>query len=604
MTMTFGADQNYNVTTEETELITENEEKNQCRELGNCVDHFFFCALDDVDASRLSILSKTVADDLELPIMYDELFSSSGDNVFFEHIRNKWLGRISTDVSYLEDTQEVIRGMAHFSDVSMEHVSSQEISLIWQDTIDNASFFEDNKYMGISKLSFVNTCIPYLQTQSTCTILAPVFNFFYLVSNAILLFFTSEYCLSFASMCNAVTETPFAKLFYYLATALLFLYHVYQNIHGSLDFRSIIEKANRQLLTLKTYHANIIEKIKIFAARFCHLPHYNAYCKRIYAYRDRLVDFSDSCLRQIAPLQWSVESYTNFGYILKAYHEIANNQEYRECFAVAIGFDAYLKSMVALHRSINLSKITFTAFLHDAKETETEIDVKNTHISFMGQSYPVHFNLLDNVTNDVTITNDNMIITGVNASGKTTVIKSLTINIIFSQQIGCGYYRSGQLLPYKHIHSYLNIPDTANRDSLFQAESRRCKVILDSINASVDDRHFCIFDELYSGTNPEEATKAASSYISYLAKYKYVTFLLTTHYYDICNYIEREREKEGVKNKKENNITNYHMYSDKDTHTNTYKLVEGISIAKNGAYRVLAEMQYPEELLQNIIEFN
>jgi DNA mismatch repair ATPase MutS len=202
-----------------------------------------------------------------------------------------------------------------------------------------------------------------------------------------------------------------------------------------------------------------------------------------------------------------------------------------------------------------------------------------------------------------------MIITGVNASGKTTVIKTVTINIIFSQQFGCGYYRSGQLLPYRHIYSYLNIPDTANRDSLFQAESRRCKSILDSIDASVDDRHFCIFDELYSGTNPDEATKAACSYVSYLSKYKFVTFLLTTHYYEICHYVEKK--KEGRRNK----IKNYHMGvahgdgdgdgdedEDEDALTNSYALVEGISMAKNGAYRVLAEMQYPIELLQSMIQ--
>jgi hypothetical protein len=38
-----------------------------------------------------------------------------------------------------------------------------------------------------------------------------------------------------------------------------------------------------------------------------------------------------------------------------------------------------------------------------------------------------------------------------------------------------------KLSPFDHIHSYLNIPDTSGRDSLFQAEARRCKEILDCI---------------------------------------------------------------------------------------------------------------------------
>jgi hypothetical protein len=74
-----------------------------------------------------------------------------------------------------------------------------------------------------------------------------------------------------------------------------------------------------------------------------------------------------------------------------------------------------------------------------------------------------------------------MIITGPNASGKTTILKSTLINIILTQQFGCGFYSSAKLSPFKHIHCYLNIPDTSGRDSLFQAEARRCKEILDII---------------------------------------------------------------------------------------------------------------------------
>ena len=600
------------------------------KQMGYWVDHYFFCALDDVDDTRLSTLSKTVADDLELPIMYDELFAGDEDNLFFEHIRSKWLARITTDVAYLEDTQEVVRGMEHFvvvdstsastsaststSTSTSTSVCSSEIRDVWQDTIGNAQFFEDNNYVKMKKLHFINKCIPYLQTQSTCTILAPVFNLFYMASNAFLLFFSFSF--SFASARTTLAETPFSTLLYYVATALLFLYHIYQNIYGSFEFRNIIEKANAQLLSLRRFHDSTIEKMRRFEERFGSLGCYRAYCARIGAYRLRLADFSDTCLRQIAPLQWTVQSYQNFGYILKAYYTVANSRAYQECLAVAIGFDAYIKAMVALHRGIGQAKIAFATFGREQAEAEAEEEaeeeVENTHIAFLGQSYPVHFNLLDNVTNDVRIKNDNVIITGINASGKTTVIKTLTINLIFSQQIGCGYYRSGHLLPYRHIHSYLNIPDTANRDSLFQAESRRCKTILDSIGASLDDRHFCIFDELYSGTNPDDATKAACSYIAYLAKHRYVTFLLTTHYHQICHYVENHMPKD-----RENAIKNYHMNvlyrktegnadenaEENPVYLNTYKLVEGISTEKNGAYRVLAEMQYPKELLQSIRDF-
>ena len=187
-----------------------------------------------------------------------------------------------------------------------------------------------------------------------------------------------------------------------------------------------------------------------------------------------------------------------------------------------------------------------------------------------------------------------MIISAPNASGKTTLIKTSCINIIFTQQFGCGFYKSCRLNPYKHIHSYLNIPDTSGRDSLFQAESRRCKEIIDIIHDNQEDRHFCIFDELYSGTNPYEATKAAYAFLKYISKFNNVNFILTTHYVTVCN-----------KFKKSKNIRNYKM--DVESLDNgklkyTYKLKLGISKIQ-GAIKILKEMNYPNEIIQNIENF-
>jgi len=174
------------------------------------------------------------------------------------------------------------------------------------------------------------------------------------------------------------------------------------------------------------------------------------------------------------------------------------------------------------------------------------------------------------------------------------MIKTSCINIIFTQQFGCGFYKSCVLNPYKHIHSYLNIPDTSGRDSLFQAESRRCKEIIDIIHENQEDRHFCIFDELYSGTNPSEATKAAYAFLKYISKFNNVNFILTTHYVAVCN-----------KFKKSKNIRNYKM--DVESLENgklkyTYKLKLGISKIQ-GAIKILKEMNYPNEIIQNIENF-
>ena len=99
------------------------------------------------------------------------------------------------------------------------------------------------------------------------------------------------------------------------------------------------------------------------------------------------------------------------------------------------------------------------------------------------------------------------------------------------------------------------------------------------------------FNELYSGTNPTEATQAGKAFLEYLSGYDSVTFLLTTHYTNICKHFKQSKY-----------IQNYKMdvkvLSD-GNYQYKYKLKKGISYIK-GAIRVLKDMNYPDEILVNL----
>jgi DNA mismatch repair ATPase MutS len=212
-----------------------------------------------------------------------------------------------------------------------------------------------------------------------------------------------------------------------------------------------------------------------------------------------------------------------------------------------------------------------------------------------------------------------MIISAPNAAGKTTLLKSTAINVVFSQQVGCGFYKSGNVVLYTHIHSYLNIPDTSGRDSLFQAESRRCKEIIDLVSSpeNQDARHFAILDELYSGTNPTEAGKSAYAFLKYLSKYEKVDFMLTTHYVYVCKKFKKSHKirnyKMGVEYTDMNeggvggNVdsdpdsfgTSKRSKTESSGYKYTYKLEPGISKIQ-GAMKILKDMNYPQEMLDNI----
>ena len=125
---------------------------------------------------------------------------------------------------------------------------------------------------------------------------------------------------------------------------------------------------------------------------------------------------------------------------------------------------------------------------------------------------------------------------------------------------------------------------------MFQAEARRCKEILESVINNTE-RHFCIFDEIYSGTNPYEAISGAYAYLTFLSKYKNFKFMLTTHYVSLCEKV-----------KKVKSIMNCHMNIDIDENKEfmyTYKLKKGISSVKGGI-KVFKDLDYPKDLINKM----
>jgi DNA mismatch repair ATPase MutS len=160
-----------------------------------------------------------------------------------------------------------------------------------------------------------------------------------------------------------------------------------------------------------------------------------------------------------------------------------------------------------------------------------------------------------------------------------------------SQQFGYGCYEKATIRCYDTFHSYLNIPDTSGRDSLFQAEARRCKDILDRITENPEKTHLCIFDEIYSGTNPNDAVTCAKIYLNGLNKHKKtVDYMITTHYIELCEYF---KDKPHVKNKKMS------IKESAEKIEYDYKMVEGISYVNGGTF-ILKELGYPSYLYESV----
>ena len=127
---------------------------------------------------------------------------------------------------------------------------------------------------------------------------------------------------------------------------------------------------------------------------------------------------------------------------------------------------------------------------------------------------------------------------------------------------------------------------------MFQAEARRCKEIIDSINKYPSDTHFCAFDELYSGTNPKEAISSATSFMEYIIKSEKVDCILTTHFIEICEQLDNHER-----------IQNYLMNVDiiNEKINFCYKVKEGISQI-SGGIDILKKLNYPQEIINSSID--
>jgi DNA mismatch repair ATPase MutS len=130
-----------------------------------------------------------------------------------------------------------------------------------------------------------------------------------------------------------------------------------------------------------------------------------------------------------------------------------------------------------------------------------------------------------------------LIISGPNAGGKTTYIKSLLWNILLGQSFGIIYSSYGQIKIYDAFLHHHRVKDITHDQSLFQAEMNKIKETLD-----ITDRyHSSIYfmDEPLHSTHPVDGASLLASLLEYLGPHEKLRILVTSHYFSI-----QELEKE------------------------------------------------------------
>ena len=333
-----------------------------------------------------------------------------------------------------------------------------------------------------------------------------------------------------------------------------------------------MQKIHYQLFVVRQFITDTIHRFESFTDNTEDLASYTEF-KESFVHHKLVLDTLKQELDKVTP--WSVgwKKINSIGHIMYCYYQTCCSDNVISTLDFAMQFTGYCDNINSLSGQCARKRMSPCSF-------------SNKRSSFKKAYYPT-------ITHQKPVKNtyhleQQLLITGPNAAGKTTILKTTLFNVLLCQQVGIGFFQSAKLVPYDNIHCYINIPDTSGRDSLFQAEARRCKSILDSIKSSPDtERHFCVFDELYSGTNPYEAIASAVAFLKYMNKQPNVSYIITTHFLDLCKRLEPEKR-----------VRNCHMKtisSDEDIKY-TYKLQRGISSIRGGT-KVLNDLEYPEEIL-------
>ena len=140
-------------------------------------------------------------------------------------------------------------------------------------------------------------------------------------------------------------------------------------------------------------------------------------------------------------------------------------------------------------------------------------------------------NRLQAVKNDLVLGQpNNVLLTGPNAGGKSTLLKSILIAVVLAQTIGVTNTQHLSITPFAFVNSQIHVPDCKGKESLFEAEMHRSKKNFDVLKELGDRPSLIVMDEIFNSTNPVEGIAGAYAIAKSLAGIPSNISVISTHY--------------------------------------------------------------------------
>lgn len=274
-------------------------------------------------------------------------------------------------------------------------------------------------------------------------------------------------------------------------------------------------------------------------------------------------------------------AFSRRGRILKSFKLLSETTHELEETLVALGqLDAYVGLAWHIKQTQNTPDNSFC--FAQFREGKPYLEAKG----FWNPSVRYHKEYV--IPNDITMSHSddqtpNVVITGPNTGGKSTILKGLFANILLAQTFGIAAAHQFIITPFTRINCYLNITDDlAAGVSLFKAEVLRAKELIEGIRGLDSDQYsFTIMDETFSGTSPKEGEEASYAFAQRLGTFDNSLCILATHFHKLIDL-------EANENKKYKNMHVDVIRNQDQSLTFSYKLKDGSS-KMNIAMDILSE---------------
>ena len=267
--------------------------------------------------------------------------------------------------------------------------------------------------------------------------------------------------------------------------------------------------------------------------------------------------------------------FLNYNKVIKA---ICKNREaFHELYCLVGKLD--LAAAIASYRKSIDFWTTPTFILCNNQAVTIEFKIKNELI-INDVCHP----LIDNAVPNSVVVNRSCLVTGSNASGKSTFVKALAINAIFAQTIHTCLAKNFSLRPSLVITSMAVKDDIEAGDSYFIAEIKSLKRVIDSLNEDIPC--LCFIDEILKGTNTIERIAASYAILQHLAKHNCLC-IAATHDIELTELTSQTYDNFHFREQ----ITDAGIEFD-------YKIQDGYATTKN-AISFLGHMSYDCEIVSS-----